>query len=806
MATDRSNAPPEMLPVLPLRSTVVFPLGVVGVQIGTPSTLDLLSANREPGLIVAAVVAPGEPAEPIDPGALEKVAVAARVSDRLNLPGGIVQTTLQGLHRIRLHDLHERDGYYVAKVRSTRERAASPEETRDLVARILNVLEALSTEVERIPREVPRILRMNLGDPGRFADLVATLANFSVAAKDRVLQTIGVKARLRFECSELESQLARVRKMANDAGPQSDETPRESERPARATELRQQIKVLKSELGDVDPGEAQVVELLRRVEKAGLPSRVAIRARTEIERLHAIGPSPDADEIRAYVDWLLNMPWRRSATNGPASIDLPAVQEQLDQAVLGLTEQKERLLDQLAVARLRGDLEGPIPCIVGPPDTGKSSLVRALAHGLGRPIARLELGGRGESQLVGVRRARGGSQPGRIAALLRDVRVNDPVVMLDEMDEIGLGHVEGDPIEALEEIFEDWAGFIDRYLDVPFDLRGVLFVAIAQDFTRVPRSLRERMVEIRTAGYTPEEKVEIARHRLIPRLIEEHGLRADDVAFDEEGLYALAYGYARDSGIGTLRRSIETMLRTRARARAQGDNSTWKFGPQRIEQVLGLPRWVATPAESKPEVGVVTGLAWTASGGELMFIEALRMPGSGRLIITGMLGDVMRESVNAAYSYVRSRGDDLGILEDDFRESDVHVHFPVGAIPKDGPSAGIAVTLAIASTLANRPVRHDIAMTGEVTLRGKVLEVGGIKEKVLAAHRAKIRNVILPRGNERDLRDVPEDVRTATTFHFVERMDDVVNLALFAKPEPSRAAVRIEEVPEPRVARARKRP
>jgi ATP-dependent Lon protease len=536
-----------------------------------------------------------------------------------------------------------------------------------------------------------------------------------------------------------------------------------------------------------------------------LPVRALVHARSAIERLHSVGTaSPEAGEIRSWIEWLVQMPWRRSATDGPASIDLRNIQEHLDRALLGLSEQKERLLDHLAVARLRDDLTGPIPCIVGPPDVGKSSLVRALASGLGRPLARLDLGGRGESQLMGIRRSRGGAQPGRIAALIHDVRVNDPLFLFDEMDEIGLGNVDGDPIEAVEEVLDTSAGFVDHFLDVPFDLRNILFIALAQDFHKVPRSLRERMVEIRIAGYTPEEKVEIARTRLIPRLVQEHGLRAGDVAFDDDGLYALAYGYARDAGVGTLRRSIETLLRTRARARAQGDSTTWKFGAARIERVLGLPRYVQTPAESQPEVGVVTGLAWTASGGELMFIEALRMPGSGRLIITGMLGDVMRESVNAAYSYVRSRGEHLGITEEDFRECDVHVHFPVGAIPKDGPSAGIAVTLAIASTLANRPVRHDIAMTGEVTLRGKVLEVGGVKEKVLAAHRAKIRSVILPRGNERDLREVPDNVRSATSFHFVERMDDVVQLALFGLPEAARPAVRIDdaEPQQPRVARA----
>jgi ATP-dependent Lon protease len=294
------------------------------------------------------------------------------------------------------------------------------------------------------------------------------------------------------------------------------------------------------------------------------------------------------------------------------------------------------------------------------------------------------------------------------------------------------------------------------------------------------------MVEIRVAGYTPEEKVEIARRKLLPKLIAEHGL-GDDIEFTDEGLSFLAYGYARDAGVAMIRRSLETLLRTRARARASGDDSHWVIDPERIEHILGLPRYTPTPAESSPEVGVVTGLAWTAAGGELMFIEALRMPGSGRLIITGMLGEVMRESVNAAYSYVRSRGEELRITEEVFRESDIHVHFPVGAIPKDGPSAGIAVTLAIASTLSNRPVRHDIAMTGEVTLRGKVLEIGGVKEKVLAAHRAGLRDVILPRGNERDLRDVPDDVREGIEFHFVDRMDEVVELALFNGKE-TRAA------------------
>ena len=801
----------QQVPVMPLRSTAVYPLGVIGVQIGMPSTLEMLAANPEDGLIVAVVVAPGEPDDPIVPEQLEKVAVLARVSDRLNLPGGTVQATVQGLNRVRLRDVREHDGYFMADAERARERAATEKDAQELIARTVNTLEALAAEVERIPREVPRILRMNLADPGRFADLVATLTNFSLSAKDQVLQRLSVRDRLSYAASQLESQLQRVRQMI-ESGEMGDAQPSRGPSgppsPRRAQELREQMKALQVELGDVDPLEREVIDTLRRIEAADVPARVATQARMEVERLRMIGAAgPEASDIRSYVDWLLHMPWRKTATAAPEKIDLGRVDSALSNALLGLVEPKERLLDHVAVARLRGDLSGPIPCIVGPPDVGKTSLVHALAEGLGRPIIRIDLGGRGEAQLVGTRRTRAGAMPGKIVQALRDVRARDPIILLAEMDEIGLGKVEGDPIEAMEEILdpEVRSDFVDRYLDVPFDLGDVIFIAVAQDFYRVPRDLREQMFEIRIAGYTPEEKVGIARERLLPRLVREHGLDDDDLVFPEESLYFLAYGYARDAGLGLMRRTLETLLRTRARAKASGDTAPWTFDAVRIEEVLGLPRYIATVAESAPEVGVVTGLAWTAAGGELMFIEALRMPGSGRLIITGLLGDVMRESVNAAYSYVRSRGDELGITEERFRESDIHVHFPVGAIPKDGPSAGIAVTLAIASTLSNRPVRHDLAMTGEVTLRGKVLEVGGIKEKVLAAHRADLSDVILPKGNERDLRDVPDDVRETTRFHFVERMDDVVRIALVdgARKGRKRARSRRSEnatAAEPRAA------
>jgi ATP-dependent Lon protease len=794
---------PARIPLLPLRSTVVYPVGVIGVQIGMQTSLEMLAAHSDPTLIVGVVVAPGDPDSPVDPRTLEKIGVLTRLSDRLNMPGGSVQATLQGLERVRISEVREQAGYYTGLVEAVEETLADEEQAQELVARILNSLEVLAHEIERIPREVPRILRMNIVNPGRFADLVATLANFSVGSKDMVVQRLDVIERLQCELTEIEQQVRKLREAAaaaeaaqaeaGEPAAEPTEPPTPLTRAQRATELRQKIKLLQSELGDVDPVERELLDYLRRIEAADIPARIAAQARTEIERLRSISAgSLDASEIRTYVDWLLHTPWRQRAAPSPAELDLRRIQKALDEALLGLTEQKTRLLDYLAVAKLRGDLVGPIPCIVGPPEVGKRAFIEALAAGLGRPLARLDMGGRGESQIVGQRRTRAGAAPGKIIAALRDVGAGDPLLLLSQMDEIGLGKVEGDPIEALEEVL-DWTNrpdFVDRYLDVPIDLGSVLFIATAQDFFRIPRDLRELMVEIRIAGYTAEEKVEIARGRLLPRLISAHGIDRSDVEFPLAGLRHLTHGYARDAGLGMLRRSLETLLRTRARARAEGDDSRWRFTPDRIEKILGLPRYTATAAESSPEIGVVTGLAWTAAGGELMFIEALRMPGSGRLIITGMLGDVMRESVNAAYSWVRSRGDALGIDDGNFRESDIHVHFPVGAIPKDGPSAGIAVTLAIASTLSNRPVRHDVAMSGEVTLRGKVLEIGGVKEKVLAAYRAGLREVILPHGNDRDLRDVPEDVRDRITFHFVDRMDDVLDLALYDAGEAETRAAR----------------
>jgi ATP-dependent Lon protease len=782
------SALPERIPVMPITSTVIFPTGATGLQVGFPPNVEVLGLDPGKSLVVA-LVATEEEEEPLSPTSLEKVGVIARVLNRLNLPGGLVQATLQGVIRVHLEHVRFENGYYTAFPRLVEEVGLSDADAEKVVERILTTLGGIGAKVERLA-EIPRILRRNSGDPGRFADLVATLAHFSVPDKDEVLQRLDVGERLEYVAEVVEREWERMQKQGD--GAKQEEAPsgkrRKPGRPAdRMVQIRKQISTLQAELGEIDPAEKEAIEILRRIDRATLPSTVGSIARGEAERLRTTTPgSGEASEIRSFVETVLGVPWGRLSDD--TEIDLDAVGDALDERHLGLEEVKRRILEVLSVATLRGSVAGLVPCIVGPPGVGKRSLAAAVARGLGRPLARVDLGGRGESQLVGTRRTRNGAQPGKLIGAFRDAGVADPVYLLEEIDEVGLGNVEGDPVEALEEFLdpEGREHFIDRYLDIPFDLTNTIFIATANDFYRVPRSLRDFLIEIRIAGYTPEDKVEIARRCLLPELVLEHGLSPDAVEVEEAALVFLTRGYARDAGLGNLRRALSAILRYVAHQKAKEQAEHWVLTREMIEEVLGLPRYLATEAESRPEVGVVTGLAWTASGGELMFIEALKMPGTGRLIITGMIGEVMRESVNAAYSYVRSRADVLGISTSTFGENDLHIHFPVGATPKDGPSAGAAVTLAIASSLSDRAVRHDLALTGEVTLRGRILEIGGVKEKALAAHRAGILDVVIPAGNERDLRDVPEDVRGGMRFHLVEHMDQVFELALTEKAKRDR--------------------
>ena len=783
----RAELPPT-LPLMALRSTIVYPLGTIAVQMGAPENLALLRAHEESGLIVALVVASGDGDDAVDPHKfVGRVGVAARVHERINLPGETIQITLQGLRRITIDAIDQVMPYAIAQVQGARETPADASELDELVARTVTAAETLADLVERIPNEVPQILKMNVSDPGRFADLAATNMNLRIVDKEEVLQRLDIGQRIRFILSRLEREVARARVM-DDVKKQTEI---KIEQHQREFYLRQQLRAIQTELGEADPNEKESVELLRKIDDARLPEKVEHEARRETERLRMLSPaSSEYQVIRTYLDWVLALPWN-ARTADDQEITLSRVEAALEDRHYGLDEAKERITEYLAVRKLRGgDPSGPILCFVGPPGTGKTSLGEAIAAAIGRQFYRISVGGvRDEAEIRGHRRTYVGAMPGLLLQALRRVAVRDPVIMIDEIDKMTNGGSAGDPTAAMLEVLDPSqnSSFVDHYLNLPFDLSSVLFICTANSLHDIPGPLRDRLEVIRIAGYTIEEKVEIAQRYLMPKLLADHGLTVDDIHIAEAALGFITSRYSREAGLRTLERSLASLLRKRARAKADGHESLWEMSLPRIEEILGAPRFSKEEAEQEPEIGAVTGLAWTSMGGDLMTIEALRMPGSGKLTVTGQLGDVMRESVDAAYSFVRSRAAPLGIQDGEFQHADLHLHFPAGAIPKDGPSAGIAVTLALASALSRRPVRRDLALTGEVTLRGKVLEIGGVKEKVLAAYRAGLREVILPKGNEKDLRDIPPEVRGKMAFTFASTMDEVFHLALLPLPNARHA-------------------
>ncbi len=773
----KSELPPT-LPLMALRSTIVYPLGTIAVQMGAPENLAILRGSEDHGLVVALVVALGDHEEAINPESfVGGVGVAARVHERINLPGDTVQITLQGLRRIMIDSIDQHDPFPIARIRAAREVLPDQKECDELMTRLVAAAETLSGLVDRIPHEVPAILKMNMSDPGRFGDLAATNMNFRISEKDEVLQRLDVGERLRFVLSRLEREVGRARVM-DDIKRQTEV---KIEQHQREFYLRQQLRAIQTELGETDPGEKESLDLQKKIEEAALPEKVDHEARRENERLRMLSAaSSEYQVIRNYLDWLLSLPWHKRS--GDEQITIPKVMEALEKKHYGLSEAKERIIEYLSVRKLRGgDPLGPILCLVGPPGTGKTSLGQAIAESIGREFYRISVGGvRDEAEVRGHRRTYVGAMPGLFIQAFRRVQVKDPVLMIDEIDKMAHGGPSGDPTAAMLEVLDPSQNdtFVDHYLNLPFDLSAALFICTANNLYDIPVALRDRMEVIRIAGYTIEEKVEIAWRYLLPKLLKENGLLEQDLQFTDEVLGYISSGYSREAGLRGFSRNVSSLMRKRARKKAEGEEGAWLVDIKMIEDVLGPQRFTSEAAEKEPEIGAVTGLAWTSTGGDLMLIEALRMPGSGRLIVTGQLGDVMRESVDAAYSYVRSRAHQLGIEGKSFKEHDVHIHFPAGAIPKDGPSAGVAITLAVASVLSERAVRRDIAMTGEVTLRGRVLEIGGVKEKTLAAYRAGLRQIIMPKSNEKDLSEVPAEVRANMAFTFAQTMDEVIFLAL----------------------------
>jgi ATP-dependent Lon protease len=783
LPTNGLPALPADLPLFALRSTIVFPLARVAVQVSSSDNLALLLAHADEGAPVICALEPEEGARSLH--ALEgKIGVLARLVDRKPIVGGIAQVTLAGVARVTITGAmrDEVTGYPTARAHEVREGALDIEQARALMQRVAMAADTRAELDTSFPAELPALLRREAHDPSRFADLAAARGALRATEKDAVVQRIDTMQRLEFLAERWEREVAKAR--INEEVRQ--ETERRVDKHHREFFLRQQLQAIRAELGEGDAAD-ETAELMRRVEEAKLPAAVQVEAKREIDRLRALSTaSTEHQVLRNYVEWILTLPWQ--TRSGDDKIALEKVESALDGRHYGLNEAKERILEYLAVRRLRGDRgrdpHGPILCFVGPPGTGKTSLGEAIAASIGRAFYRISVGGvRDEAEIRGHRRTYVGSLPGLVLQALRRVQVNDPVLMIDEIDKMAGGGPTGDPTAAMLEVLDPGqnATFTDHYLNLPFDLSSVLFICTANNLFDIPHALRDRLEVIRIAGYTVEEKVEIAWRYLLPRLFEEHGITDHDLQFTDEALSLIANRYAREAGLRAFERQIAALMRRRARKKADGaadSEGAWIVDQARIEDVLGPPRYAPEAAEQESEIGTVTGLAWTANGGELMTIEALMMPGTGKLTVTGQLGDVMRESVDAACSYVRSRGQRLRVADPELRASDLHVHFPAGSVPKDGPSAGVAVTLAIASVMSRRPVRRDVAVTGEVTLRGRVLEIGGVKEKVLAAYRAGLRTVVMPSANAKDLRDIPPEVRAAVTFTFVSTMDEVLEAML----------------------------
>src|SRR5499425_655007 len=774
---------PQVLPILPLRNSVFFPGGVLPLAVGRQKTIALIKDAVRDDQVIGVVTQ--RRAEEEDPGASARYAMGtvARIVKLLKMGEDNYSLVVQGLARFRVIELVQETPYLKARIEAVEDRTSA--ENVEVEALGIN-LKKLAREVIELMPELPAAateLVESINQPGHLADLIAANVDVPIEEKQAVLETVDLKARMKLVL-ELLNRKREILKLSNKI---DSAVKGEMSKTQREYYLRQQLKAIKEELGEMGEEEEELDELQERLKKAGLPPEVEKVAQKELNRLKTIpAASSEYTVARTYLDWIADLPWSKTSDD---NLDIENARTTLDNDHYGIQKVKKRILEYLAVRKLKNDMKGPILCLVGPPGVGKTSLGQSIARSVGRKFVRLSLGGvRDEAEIRGHRRTYVGALPGRFIQSMKKAGTKNPVMMLDEIDKLG-ADFRGDPSAALLEVLdpEQNNSFSDHYLDVAFDLSKVLFIATANQLDPVPGPLRDRMEIIELPGYTLEEKQQIARIHLVPKQLREHGLSADHIAIEDAALLTLITSYTREAGVRGLERRIADLCRAVAVDAAAGKTNKQVITSERVKEILGPEAFYSEVAERTEVPGVATGLAWTAVGGDLLFIEATKMAGKGGMTLTGQLGDVMKESAQAALSYLRSKADLLGINPNFLEKTDIHLHFPAGSIPKDGPSAGVTILTALTSLMTGIRVRGDTAMTGEATLRGLVLPVGGIKEKVLAAHRAGIKRVILPERVRKDLNDVPEQAKKDIEFIFVSQMDEVLRNALESDPFKGRA-------------------
>ncbi len=764
---------PEQLPILPLRDTVVFPHIVTPLVVAREKSVQLIN-DVIAGSRILGLVAQRE-AEVEEPGLKDvfEYGCAAIILRMLKFPDGSLRVLVQGLSRIRVRKLVQETPYFIGEVETLEEKIAASTELEALKRNVAIQFQKVVSLVPQLPDEL-QVVVVNTSNPDKLADLVASNLNLTLEEKQEILEAVDVKKRLK----RLTVYVNRELEVLEMGSKIQDKVQTELGKNQREYFLREQLRAIQKELGMGDERSAEIEELREKIAEAQLPEEADKEAMRELDRLSKMQPgAAEYTVARTYLDWMVALPWAKATED---NLDINKAGQVLDEDHYDLIKVKERILEYLAVRKLKADTKGPILCFVGPPGVGKTSLGRSIARAMGRSFIRISLGGvHDEAEIRGHRRTYIGALPGRIIQGIKNAGHNNPIFMLDEVDKIGQDF-RGDPSSALLEVLdpEQNFSFTDHYLDVPFDLSRVMFITTANVLDTVPSALRDRLEVLELPGYIEEEKLQIAVTYLVPRQIGENGLRKKDIKFTRPALTRIIRDYTREAGVRNLERKIATVCRKMAKKVAAGEGGPFTITPETVVELLGPPRFYSEVAERTNEPGVAVGLAWTPTGGDLLFIEATQMSGTKGLILTGQLGDVMKESAQAGLSWIRAHARELGIEGDFFEKNDLHIHVPAGAIPKDGPSAGVTIATALISLIQKRPVRSDIAMTGEITLRGKVLPVGGIKEKVLAARRAGIRKVILPAKNRDDLEEIPDHAKKEMTFYFVDTVAEVLELAL----------------------------